>query len=167
MSRPSSPPGVASEAELAFHDRYYRLGTLGRELLALLILAVGLGIVGSGPLSWSDATEGDLTVEYERFMRRGAPWTMRVDAAAPEDEVLHVVVSRPFHHTQKLTSVTPQPDSVTVSSDVVTYVFGAGTTSGRVTVDFHFTADSIGWESADVGIAGGGPRVEFRQLMYP
>lgn len=118
-------------------------------------------------MSWSDATDGNLTVSYERFMRRGAPWTMQVDVAVPRDEAVHVVVSRGFHATQKLSSVTPQPDSVTVSPDGVTYVFGTGSTSGHVTIDLHFTADSVGWQSGEVGTAGGGPRVAVRQFMYP
>lgn len=167
VSQPSSPQGVESAAERAFLDRFYRLGAIGRAVLAGLVVAVALGLVGTGPISWSDATDGDLTVSYERFLRRGAPWTMQVDVAASPDGTAHIVLGREFHGNHQLTSITPQPDSVSVSPDVVTYVFATGSTGRHVTVDFHFTADALGWGPGEVGVAGAGPRVTFRQLMYP
>lgn len=167
MPQQGQVPGVGGEEDERFLRRYRAFAQVWRVVLPVLIIAVALGIVGTGPLSWAEAQEGDLEVSYERFARRGAPWTLAVSVPAPSDGALHVVINRAFHGTQKLSSVTPQPTSVTVSEDVVTYVFEAGDTTGRLEVDFHFIADSVGWEEAEVGIAGAGPRVSFRQFMYP
>lgn len=159
-------PGVGLPAEERFHRRRYRATRIGRVVILLVVVAVGLGIVGTGPLSWSEARDGDLRVGYERFARLGAPWVLEVELPAPDDGPVHVEIDAQFHAGQQLETVVPQPSGVMASGDVVTYVFEPGPSRAGFTAAFWFKADALWRQHGQVGIAGG-PTVRFDQFVYP
>lgn len=159
-------PGVGLPAEERFHRRYYRAAAVGRVGVLLLVVAVGLGIVGTGPFSWSEARDGDLRVTYERFARRGAPWGLEVELPVPGEGPVRVEIDAQFHRGQQLETVVPQPTSVTAAGDVVTYEFEPGSSAAVFTAAFWFQADALWRQHASVGTAGG-PTVTFDQFVYP
>ena len=160
-----SLPGLDSPAERRFHERYDAVVRVMEWLLYAIVVMVGLGAVGSGPLSWAQ-TEGDgIVVSYERFTRNGATWTLEVEAQA-FDGPLEVTIDRRFHAGQELTSLTPEPAGVSVDGDSVTYEFEPESPGERITIEFRFTADSLWRQHAEVRVGGGSP-VSFTQFVYP
>lgn len=159
-------PGVGLRAEERFHQRYHRATAIGRVVVLVVVVAVALGITGAGPLSWSEAGEGDLRVGYERFTRFGSSWVLEVELPTPEDDPVQVEMDATFHAGQQLETVVPQPTSVTASADVVTYEFEPGSSAAGFTVAFWFRADALWRQHALVGIPGG-PTVSFDQFVHP
>lgn len=160
-------PGVGSEAQLRTKGHLQQARLVLLSVVGLLLLFAAAGGIGSGPLSWASADEGDLRVSYERYARAGGPWALEVEAVPPPSGPLRLEISREFHDAHILQSVTPQPATVQVSPDTVTYAFEAVASADRVAVTFRFTGDAIGRHVARVGVADGGPRIEFSQLVYP
>lgn len=156
-------PGLDSPAERRFHERFQAVSKAGRIVLLLILVAVALGIAGTGPLSWAEVEEGDLLVRYERFARHGATWTLEVESASVDGPV-NIVIDRGFHAGQQLEAVVPEPTSVTVSDRFVTYEFE--TTAAPATLQFRWRADAIWGRSSVVGIEDG-PQVSFVQFVYP
>lgn len=128
---------VGLDEDMAFQRREWWWQRLGRAAIGLFVLAACLGVLGgTGPLNRTDASAGDgsLTVEYDRFIRAGAPTIMRltVDGAAADDCILSPAV---FDEMQ-IQRIEPAPEEVVRRADGVHLRFAAPLADGSsVTID--------------------------------
>ncbi|MCA3748452.1 MAG: hypothetical protein AB1425_06300 [Actinomycetota bacterium] len=173
MSESRHAGGLEIGQDLRFQRRMWAIQRIGWAVMALSILAALLGLFGgAGPLSVAvvGKEEAPISVEqYYRFLRYGAPTTLRVHVDAPPGTGGEVCVwiDREYLESVQVQSVTPEPARVEAGSGRLTYVFDAEIEPGQPTA-FTFTLqpEKLGAIGGWVGLEGG-PSVRVEQFVYP
>jgi hypothetical protein len=164
------PPKQAHRPEigedLVFQHHNWRVQRVGWALLAVLIVAGLVGLLGPGPLSNVNARGGNgLEVEYERFVRHGAQTELRVRVTQPPSGQVRIAISREYLDTLNLQQVVPAPTRVQASGVDVVYTFElAG--NGPMQATFVLQPEKLGKHVARVAIDIG-TRVTVQQFTYP
>lgn len=133
-------------------------------LLVLLWLAIGLGLLGQGPLARARATGPDVTVEYHRFVRRLSPEALEI-RVVPRSERLRLQVARAYTEAVDVEHVYPQPVR-TVGVDGATQLEFDVTPGQPFVVRLQTRPQSLGRVHGWVSVAQG-PRLAFTQFVYP
>jgi hypothetical protein len=167
QTAPLLPSEVESEISMA---REWRIQRLGRAALVALIAGALAGLLGPGPLSWSDATtaDGTLEVEYSRFARQGADIALRLRtsaAAAAGDEQVSVVLGRDLLDVLEVRQVSPEPEAQRSTSEGVTMDFAVAE-GAALEVTVAVTVEAMGWHRGSIGLAGQ-PPLRLGQFFYP
>ena len=126
----ASPSGVHElDRHLPFQRLEWRAQQLGWIGLALFLAAALAGLFGSGPLSSARAADprGGLAVEYQRFLRVGAPQRVRFELEPSSASPVELRLSRAYVDAVRIEHVLPEPASTTTSPDWTTFVFAPGT----------------------------------------
>jgi hypothetical protein len=165
----------AQERAIEVHDdpdlshRTWSVQAVGRWLLALVIVAALAGMVGHGPLSWTSARadDGRLTIEYERFGRRGGSQdvTIEVAGALATEGQWTVVLSGALATKHELTTITPEPASMRAVADGVELTFEQVGDADLAAV-VSLTPGGMWRESSAVAVPDSG-RVGLEQFIYP
>jgi hypothetical protein len=168
----SQPPDRIEQLDddLPYQRREWRAQRFGWWALTLFVAAAALGVFGGGPLSRATAAsaDGGLRLDYDRFVRSGAPARIFVHVAgrpaADPGGPLQLEFSRDFIDAIRLERVTPEPASILVGPDIVSlHLPNAG--NGHTTVVLDFEPLRAGRLTGRVA-AGGGPAITFTQLVY-
>ena len=159
--------GLEIDVDLEQESREWIVQRIAWLVLTALLAAVALGLFGrGGPLSTSQvrSADGATQVDYQRFIRNHSADTLRISALARDDSVRVRMDSRYARHIE-MEVITPQPDRVVSEGDAIMFVFNARP-STRLEAEISFHPETIGglngWISVD-----GGPRLPFRQFVYP
>ena len=146
------------------------LHRIGWSVMAVLLLAAAAGLMGPGLLSSRTADGGpSLKIQYNRFVRYHAPASLRVTVAPPAaSDQVRLVLDRAFLNAMELETITPEPARVELASGGHTYVFDARhLAGGNAEIVFHYRPErTLRNISGAVGLDGG-PRLAFRQFVYP
>lgn len=138
--------------------------------IALLILGAMAGLLGSGPLSRSEAGRrgGPLFLEFQRFGRFTAPdeLIVHLGPGAARGREARIWVSRPFLEEMEIESLVPEPDRVEAGPDRYVFVFPLVRPGAPSAFTFHLQAQTIGPLPGRVGLDGG-PELSFQQFIYP
>ncbi|EYB68527.1 hypothetical protein DEIPH_ctg021orf0038 [Deinococcus phoenicis] len=163
--------------DLEFHRREVRAENVGWAVMLLILLAALLGLFGSGPLSkaTAQAAGGGLTVKYNRFARYLAPaeLTLTFSPDSIQEGGLHVWLSREFLQHVQIQQITPEPDSVQLEGQRLTYTFKALKTGQPQQVVFQLEMQAIGTLKGAAGLAGTSAQagqaeeVQFSSFIYP
>jgi hypothetical protein len=157
---------------LDFQRRVWAFQRVGWVLMALVVLVALLGLLGPGLLSTSAKAENEnanLSIrEYERFLRFFKPTDLRLqlDPGATTDGEAHVWLDRQYVEGFQVQRVTPEPESVEVGPDRLTYVFNVDELEGPTAVAFNLQPQKFGRLQGQVGLEGEEP-VSFGQFVYP
>lgn len=138
--------------------------------LCFALLGFGaLGLFGDGPLSNASDASSALRVEYERFVRRGSPTALRIDARPASGEEARIAVSSDYLHALRIASILPYPERLEETGEDVILVFRAarGAESVRITLDatpqhvgsLHAHVRAVG-DTQDLGVT-------IDQLTWP
>jgi hypothetical protein len=158
------------DQDLIYQNREWRVERIGWIILALLVLAALLGILGKGPLSKAIAgsQDGPLWVEYQRFVRHRSPTELivRIEADAAQEGRIHLQLNQEFVQKAQIQRIDPEPDQEQVAMDRITYVFQVGEGAAPVQVIYRLEMQSFGLLSTPIGIVDG-PEVSINQFVYP
>lgn len=159
-------PGLEIDIDPKRQRREWVVKRVAWALLYVALAAIVLGVLGAGPISTTRAMsqDGSMRIEYQKFVRRHSPDDLRVAAMAKTDTV-EIHLDSDYLRNIRLEQVTPQPERVIAAADATTFVFNArpGT---RIEMNFEYQPARMG--SAPGWIAlGHGPRLAFRQFVYP
>jgi hypothetical protein len=158
------------DQDLDFERRSWTIERIGWAVLAMIGVAALAGLLGPGPLSGTiaGAQGGSLWLEYSRFGRFRASWTLRVHVGPNPTQrgPLRVWISRNYLESVQIEQVTPQPEQVEAGPAQLTYVFAASATDRPVEIIFSLKAAQIGRQRGCVGLPHG-PPLCFRQFIYP
>ena len=153
----------------AFQVREWRVQRAGWGVLALVVIAALLGLFGAGPLSetTTEADDGTVQVEYERFLRHigTSRMTISVGDAAFEKGMARVYISRELVEGWRLESVSPAPSTASSSDEWLIWQFDVLGESAPV-IKVEIRGDGVGKNSGVIR-AGDGEPVSLTQWIYP
>jgi hypothetical protein len=155
-----------------FQRRIWRFQTAGRTVMALVLVAALLGLLGPGLLSngaSADSPQAELGVkEYEKFLRFMKPTTLRIgmEPGAVTERAARVWFDRQYIEGVQIQHITPQPERVEAGSKGFTYVFNVEDPDQATVFSFDLQPQKMGLLQGRVGLEGGEP-VSFKQFVYP
>lgn len=168
MARAST--GIEIEGDLAFQQREWRMERIAFVVVGSLIVAALLGLFGSGPLAWAKVADdaGTLSVEYERFARRGgtSAFTVVVSETRQRDGEFQVLFDREYLEAFTIEAITPQPSDVVVEKERLRYSFTQGAPTGSLTATFHVIPEGLWRVPASVGLPEEDP-IRYWHFFYP
>lgn len=155
------------DAELEFHRREWAVQRVGWGLLAAFIVLAFAGLFGGGPLSDARVSSKEAgTIEYERYLRKGARTALVITpaAAALQGNVVRVAIPPAYLQTQRIEKITPEPTHVRMSGARLLYEFSAA--NGESTITFLLEPERVGNHSTQIVIGDAAP-LALRQFTYP
>lgn len=133
----------------------------------MFVLAALLGLFGGGPLSHTATADpgGALRVEYERFLRVGAPHRLVIRAQPTKGggQPLRLQIDRAYVDAMTIERVQPEPESMEFGPAEVTLQFGAA--AGEIAILIDAEPRHAGREHARIRASNGGT-VAIRQFIY-
>jgi hypothetical protein len=116
-----------------FEDRWWRTEVAAWMVMAVIVAAGVIGVLGRGPLARTTANAGPLSVEYERVVRYQTPTRITVSIADGRPD-LRIFISRSLLERVQLQSVQPLPTGSEPRSDGAVLLFAGSSAGGRVTL---------------------------------
>jgi hypothetical protein len=156
--------------DMPFQKLQWTIERIGWIVMALILLAAFIGLIGPGPLSSTAAGEkgSQLWAEYNRFERYQSPNSMVVHVGAGSAQAgdLRLSLKRDFVENIQLDHISPEPKEIEASADQFTYIFAAPDPTHPTTVTFHYEPNKFGQMPVRIGIEGGAA-LSFWQFYYP
>lgn len=156
--------------DLAFQRRVWTAERIGWVVIALVLLAGGLGLLGSaGPLNRVTADDGGmLRVEYARFARHSAPTElqMTLGPSATTQELVRIAVSREYLEAVEVARLLPEPSDVELTAEEFVYVFPVAEQGKPLTITFALEPEEY-WRHRGTVRLPGGEAVRITQFIYP
>ena len=158
--------------DIGFERRLWAIQRIGWVVMALVVVAAILGLLGPGLLSTgakASNENADLSVEeYERFVRYMSPTDLRMQlhpGASTEGEA-RISLDRKYMEGFQVQQVTPHPQRVEAGPDAYTYVFAVGQLNQPTAVTFNLQPQKVGLLQGQARLEGEEP-VSFTQFVYP
>ncbi|WP_220814335.1 hypothetical protein [Pseudomonas paralcaligenes] len=138
----------------------------GWILLGIMVLTL-LGVFSRGPLSSATAVSpnGNLTVEYERFLRNGATFTMVISVRGNPGEMQRIDLSGEMLEGTTIESIQPSPDQVSTHRRTGFSLDIRPDAEGYARVHLSLRADGVGRYRSQV--SNGSSKVDLAQFIYP
>lgn len=160
--------GIEVQSDDTFRRREFAAESVGWLLLALVLVAAMLGLLGRGPVSSAraESPSGRVTVDYERIAHREADDTLvvEVERRAGDTEPLRVHLSGEWLADLDLRGVSPEPSEQTGTPDGLELVIPTSGT-GRIRVVLSLRTRALGLTHGS--LRAGGEDVGFTQLVLP
>lgn len=161
--------GLQIDEDRTHQRREWRIERVGWALMAALLLAGLLGLLGDGPLSRARAGDGALTVDYDRLQRAAAPYAYRFEAdpSLARDGRLRLRFDDALLEDVELQSVIPEPESVAAGPGYTEFAFemdaGAGPPAHIAIVYQHRTFGHVAGRITTTGA----PPLVVDQFVFP
>jgi hypothetical protein len=164
MAAKAKTTGLQINEDMDFQRLEWRIERIGWGIIALIIIAALLGLLGNGPLSAAVKTGGSLQVEYDRFLHRDAPSSYRIHFTPPDaDTAIHL--NHQFLEAVKLDQIVPQPSEVELGTDGILLRFRSRpSVTGVVTIPFE--PQTMGLLHTRIRVASEKP-VTLIHIVYP
>ena len=160
--------GLEIDQDLRFQQRMWILQRLGWGVIACLILAALLGLLGSGPLASRtlDSSQQGFRLEYQRFLRHRVPTRLRLHVKSHPREEVQVWYDRALIEHFVITQIVPAPTRVEVNTERLTYIFRVTDQQEPFLITFSLAPETFGSLFGRVGIERE-DFLSFRQFVYP
>jgi hypothetical protein len=163
-----TPMGLQVSIQKTFQQREWKAQRAGWVLIALMLVAALVGLLGPGPLSWATAqgADGSVQVEYQRFTHREADDRVSVtlSSAAVTGDSVDVELDGDWVQAMDITGIHPQPQEQTPTPYGVR--LSIPTEPGaEVSIQITFRPSDMG--PIDGGVRFNGETVVFDQFVYP
>jgi hypothetical protein len=156
--------------DMTMQRRVWTMQRIGWGGIALMLLAIMLGLTGRGPLSTATAgkTGSSLQLDYERFARHSAPAPLKIQlgAGVARGGKARIWFSREYIESIAIDQISPEPESMKVLADRHLYEFEIPDPQRRATIMFHTKPRKVGSLSGQVGLQDQTP-LSFQQFIYP
>ena len=165
-----SVEGIQINEDRAHQRREWAIERAGWGVMALLLLAGLLGLLGNGPLGRAQAgTPGTLTVDYDRLQRAKAPTAYRFDIApsVARDGAVRVRLADTLLEEAQIDAIIPEPASVRAGPGFTEFEFAmapGGDRSRRVVIEYHPT--TFGAVRGEIRVAGAEP-LQVDHFVFP
>lgn len=169
MNQQSHPNrAIELDHDRAFQRREWRIQRVGWIGWFLLLGAATTGLTGPGLLDQKRISTSDnqLAIEYDRFLHHHHERQLSIWCRPAGDGPVRLHVSQAFLDGVKLTRIVPEPTGREINEDGVTMIFDQASSGGRGKILLGFEAETFGWLSAEISMAGAEP-LRFTQFVYP
>lgn len=154
------------DADVEFERRIWFVQRVLWAALAVVLAAGVAGAFGAGPLSRGVARSASgLAVEYERFLRVGAPTLMHVHVAGAGEEA-RLWVNAGFAREFDVDSIVPEARVLEADEGRIVYAVPLRRGGGSATVHFRVRPRRGGSVHVAFG-SGADESVEFEPFVYP
>jgi hypothetical protein len=159
--------GLEIDQDLRFQQRMWVLQRLGWSVMACIILAALVGLLGSGPLASRtlDSPQRGFRLEYQRFLRHRVPTRLLLQVKSKPPEELRVWYDRTLIEHFIVTQIVPAPTRVEVNAERLTYIFRVAGQEEPSLITFSLEPETFGSHSGRVGIEY--DSLYFQQFVYP
>ena len=148
----TNEPTTSLELDDDRHQRLHRREWIaerwGMALVALVVVAALLGLLGPGPLSYrmETSSDGQLSIEHYALQRYEAPAELVVRFRPPPlgTKLIRLGLSRTFTDRITVEGMTPEPESTEIDDDRLVYSFRAGNLSGEQRILFRYKNNEFG-----------------------
>jgi hypothetical protein len=158
------------EQDLGFQRREWIFERIAWVAMTAFVLAALLGLFGTGPLSDRTAASADasLEVDYERFLNihSATELNVRVSGEVTAPGTFRIAINQDYLTGMHILRMTPEPERSETGDNRQVFLFRAVDPGRPAVVQFHLEPCRTGARQAQI-VAGGGPTVEFGQLVYP
>lgn len=167
---PTTNESIQIEEDPAHQRREWRFERIGWVVMAILLAAGLLGLLGYGPLSRAQAgTSGTLTVAYDRLQRASAPseYHIRVAPRLARNGELRLRFDNALLEEIEMNSILPEPLHMRSGPGYTEFVFAMNTGEGPPTrLQFQFEPTTFGHVRGSVTADGAEPLV-IDQIIFP
>ncbi|HEV2609066.1 MAG TPA: hypothetical protein VGU61_02265 [Noviherbaspirillum sp.] len=160
-------PGLQIDSDMRQQNREWVIQRIAWVLLAVLLLAILLGLFGrGGPLSTisEKSADGMLRLDYERFVRNHTPDKLQL-AVKARSESMQVKISSEYVRKIRIEDITPTPVRSSSGQDGIVLVFDTRP-SEMMEAAIHFSPEGIGKLEGWIAVDGRQPH-HFNQFIYP
>ena len=170
MSSPRNKSGLELDEDIQQQEKVWVIEKISRAVMALIILAALLGLLGHGPLSSKtlvDSASG-LVVQYERFEHRNATTVFRIHLTPSEqtDDQTRLSIGQEFLGHVEVSAIEPEPLEVELWPDHVTYIFNRPDRASPADIIIHYQPIDFGRVHVVIGLDGWQQQT-FSQFVYP
>ena len=166
----SSCERLESDDNLAFQHQSWRWETIGRWLVALLVIGALAGLLGSGPLSRGElaSANGSLRVEYPRIARTDSTYRISVYASPRSivNDEIRLWIDAELLKVVQVEAVTPEPESVELDRGRILHRFRVAADRELAPITLHVKTDGVGRHAGEIGL-GNGEAVKLTFWIYP
>lgn len=171
MSSPYKEAGLEIDEDIRHQRKVWIIERVSWVIMALLILAASVGLLGHGPFSSGvlNVPSSGLLVQYERFERMNAQALLRIRLGSQQqqdDVAARLSLGREFLGKVAISHIEPEPAEVEVWPDRLTYVFTRPEPGNSAEVIIHYQPFSFGKVEVRIGLDGY-PVQAFGQFIYP
>ena len=155
--------------DLEFQRKTWRFERIGWAVMGLIVLAALLGLTGSGWLSQTIATNAQLRVEYDRFLRMEAPvvFKLHIGPASVSADAVVLRVDAAFVEDFDIERVVPEPAAWRLTPEGAELRFAASGEGPLGVVNLRLQPQRYGPGTATIGLADQQPPVRLRYFVYP
>ncbi len=155
------------DEDMALQRRVWRFERVGWYTLVLLIGLTLAGLFSRGPLSNAErhSADGQLRVEYQRFMRNGASDALIIHLQGKPGEPIEVAINGQLLQGFNVEMLQPQPLKASTAGEGVR-LWLLSDTDGRAALHVTLRSDGVGRFATRVTSASGAS-VQLSQFIYP
>jgi hypothetical protein len=166
--------GLEIDQDLEFQRRSWIVQRVGWAIMLALLVAGGLGLLGSGPLSARTASiPGLMRVDYQRFGRyqTSESLTIELEPQATAGGVVRLGIDRHYLEGSKIESIVPPVERVEGLGDRLVHVFRMAQPGVPLRVTLRRQPEQFGSIRGRIVLEGGsdvaGRTISFQQFVYP
>ena len=156
------------QEDMAFQRASWRFERIGWGILLLILTLALSGLFGGGPLSHAriNDTTGQLSIDYERFTRKGSTTEFRVGILSSQDnDETRLRIDKGFLSAFQMEALTPEPVEMRTHPEGTELIFRTGKT-GPFVVSLSLRPQGLGLTSSRFALGNNTP-VEFWSFIYP
>lgn len=152
----------------SFQRNEWRVQRVGWVVWTVVIVAGFIGLLGPGPISQAKiaASDGSLTVAYDRYLHYHHPTQLTLSVGEVADGELQIKFDRALLDRLQVERIEPEPLKSELADDGVVYKFLQRPSSQNVKVIFHVDYEQFGASRGTVEVVGHEP-VTLAQFVYP
>ena len=158
------------DEDLPFQRAEWRVQRIGWVVWGLIIVAALAGLMGSGPLSSTEAsaTDGSTSIRYDRFVHyhHESQLELTIHRDLVGGTALNVHVSQALLDRIQIIRIEPQPTSRQLAADGIVYSFSHQDRMESAKIVVHLDFRKFGTTAGQIRVAGHAP-VKLRHFVYP
>ena len=154
---------IESEARY-FNQTFLNVQKIGFTLMVLFIVAALFGFFGSGWISETQKTHGNLTIQYQKFIRQQSVTILKININQCEKESV-VSINKNFFENISIKSISPSPFKETTDNDNIQFSFLCNNSLNGIQVILVIEPEKFGFLQGIIAV--GNSKIELTQFAYP